>query len=59
MVGPYKRSLLIDLRTFRCLSKYLFREKVQWYFKKKCSENMYAVENIDSKPNVKGFVKYK
>jgi hypothetical protein len=28
-------------------------------FKKKCSENMYAVENIDSKPNVKEFVKYK
>jgi hypothetical protein len=27
VAGTYKKSYLIDLRTLKCLSKYLFRER--------------------------------
>jgi hypothetical protein len=51
-VFKYPSGFFIDLRIFRCLSKYLFREKIQWYFWERCSENMYVIKNKDHEPKV-------
>jgi hypothetical protein len=41
---------LVDLGTLKSLNKYLFRKRKKLYFKERCPENMYAVDNVDCKP---------
>jgi len=53
IVSTYKRFFFIDVKTLRCLSRYIFRERKY----KSCKEiieremlsNMHAVENIKYK----------
>jgi len=43
LVGTCKMSLLVEVGTLGCLSKYRFKrkKKVQWYFREIDSENVY------------------
>jgi len=44
---------LVDLKTFKYLSKYLFKKRRQWYFRERdASENISAIENKDCEPRV-------
>lgn len=36
--------------TIICLNEYFFRERMQWYFREGCSENLYIIENRDCEP---------
>jgi len=48
IANTYKKFSFIDLGTLKCLSKYLFRKKIQWYFREIDSENIYT-QNITNK----------
>jgi hypothetical protein len=48
-VGTFKRSHLVDLGTLKSLNKYLFKKRKKLYFKERCPENIYAVDNVDCK----------
>ena len=50
MVGIYKKSHLMEVETLQYLNKYLFRERKYNNIIKKCSENIYVVENEDCEP---------
>jgi len=51
-IFKYPSGFFIDLKIFRCLSKYLIKEKMQWYFRERYSKNIYVIENEDHEPKI-------